>query len=162
MASLHDFTARAIDGKDRALSAYKGRVCLVVNVASQCGLTPQYDGLQRLYGDYRARGFEVLGFPCNQFAGQEPGTETEIRKFCETNYHVSFPLFAKLDVNGANRHPLYAWLTQQDAKPEGAGDIKWNFGKFVIDKHGAVAARFAPQTEPQARDVLDAIEAALR
>jgi glutathione peroxidase len=162
MASFHEFTARAIDGSERALSAYRGKVCLVVNVASKCGLTPQYDGLQRLYGDYRARGVEVLGFPCNQFAGQEPGSEAEIQKFCETNYQVSFPLFAKLDVNGAKRHPLYAWLTQQDAKPEGAGDIQWNFGKFLIDKKGAVVARFGPQTEPQAREVLDAIEAALR
>jgi glutathione peroxidase len=162
MPGFHDFSARAIDGEERALSSYQGVVCLVVNVASKCGLTPQYDGLQRLYDAYRGRGVAVLGFPCNQFAGQEPGSEAEIREFCSANYQVSFPLFAKLDVNGPQRHPLYTWLTQQDAAPEGPGDIKWNFGKFLIDKTGQVTARFGPQTEPQAREVVDAVERALR
>ncbi len=162
MPSFHDFSARTIDGDERALSSYQGSVCLVVNVASRCGLTPQYDGLQRLYTAYQGRGLTVLGFPCNQFAGQEPGSEAEIKDFCSANYGVGFPLFAKLDVNGPERHPLYAWLAQQDAKPEGAGDIRWNFGKFVIGRNGEVVARFGPQTEPQAREVLDSIERALR
>jgi len=132
-----------------------------VNVASKCGLTPQYDGLQRLYGRFRARGFEILAFPCNQFAGQEPGSEAEIREFCTTNYDVTFPLFAKIDVNGDNRSPLYAWLTSEDTKPDGPGDVKWNFGKFLLDRSGQVVARFEPATEPEARDVLDAVESAL-
>ena len=161
MASFHDFTMQTIDGEARSLGDYSGKVCLVVNVASKCGLTPQYEGLQRLYDAYRERGVEVLGFPCNQFAGQEPGSHEEIAEFCSTNYGVTFPLFGKLDVNGDGRDPLYAWLTSQDAKPEGSGDIKWNFGKFVIGKDGAVVARFEPPTEPEAAEVKQAIESAL-
>jgi glutathione peroxidase len=161
MSSLHDFSLRTIDGDDRSLDAYAGKVVLVVNVASRCGLTPQYDGLQRLYERYRERGFEVLGFPCNQFMQQEPGSESEIKSFCTTRYGVSFPMFAKIEVNGAGRHPLYAWLTAQEAKPEGPGDVKWNFGKFVVGKDGAVLARFDPGTEPQAAALTAAIENAL-
>jgi glutathione peroxidase len=161
MPTLHDFSLRAIDGAERSLADYAGRVVLVVNVASRCGLTPQYAGLQRLYEGYRARGFEVLGFPCNQFMQQEPGSESEIRTFCTTNYGVTFPMFSKLEVNGPGRHPLYAWLTSQDAKPEGPGDIKWNFGKFVVGKDGAVAARFDPRTPPDAAPLTAAIERAL-
>jgi glutathione peroxidase len=161
MPSFHDFQARGIDGRERSLADYKGKVALVVNVASKCGLTPQYEGLEKLYEAQRARGLEVLGFPCNQFMGQEPGTDAEVQEFCTLTYGVQFPLFSKIDVNGANRHPLYAWLTSVDAKPEGAGDIKWNFGKFVIGKDGAVVARFAPPTAPDDPALVAAIEKAL-
>ena len=161
MASFHDFTARTIDGDERSLANYADKVVLVVNVASQCGLTPQYAGLQELYESYRERGLEVLGFPCNQFMGQEPGTEDEIKSFCETSYGVTFPMFAKLHVNGPARHPLYAWLTSQDARPEGAGDVKWNFGKFVVGKDGTVLARFDPKTEPGSDELVGRIESAL-
>lgn len=150
-----------IDGEQRPLGDYAGNVCLVVNVASKCGLTPQYEGLQRLYDTYHQRGFEVLGFPCNQFMQQEPGTEAEIKDFCTTNFGVSFPMFSKLEVNGDDRHPLYAWLTGEDTKPEGPGDVKWNFGKFLVGKDGALLARFEPGTEPQAADLKEALEAAL-
>ncbi|MBS1106218.1 MAG: Glutathione peroxidase family protein, partial [Deltaproteobacteria bacterium] len=134
MPTLHDFSARSITGEDSSLRDYAGKVALVVNVASKCGLTPQYAGLEKLYETYHARGLEVLGFPCNQFAGQEPGTDAEVQEFCKVRYGVSFPLFAKIDVNGATRHPLYAWLSAEDAAPEGPGDIKWNFGKFVVGR----------------------------
>ncbi len=161
MASFHDFQARGIDGKDRSLAEYKGKVALVVNVASKCGLTPQYEGLEKLYEAQRARGLEVLGFPCNQFMGQEPGTDAEVQEFCTLTYGVQFPLFSKIEVKGPGQHPLYAWLTSVDAKPEGAGDIKWNFGKFVIGKDGAVVARFAPPTAPDDPALVAAIEKAL-
>ena len=161
MSTFHDFTAKTIDGKDKALKDYAGKVLLVVNVASQCGLTPQYEGLQKLYEQYRGRGVEVLGFPCNQCAGQEPGTETQIKTFCETHYGVTFPLFAKLEVNGAARHPLYAFLTAQATQPDSPGDIQWNFAKFVVDKRGAVAARFSPTVTPSAPELTHAIDRAL-
>ncbi|MBW2236064.1 MAG: glutathione peroxidase [Deltaproteobacteria bacterium] len=161
MPNLHDFTMTTIDGAEQSLAAYNGKVVLVVNVASKCGLTPQYEGLQRLYDTYQQRGFEVLGIPCNQFMEQEPGTEAEIKDFCTTNFDVSFPMFSKLDVNGDGRHPLYAWLTGEDTKPEGPGDVKWNFGKFLVGKDGALLARFEPGTEPQAADLKEALEAAL-
>ncbi len=161
MPTLHDFTVRTSSGEERALSDYSGKVCLVVNVASKCGLTPQYDGLQRLYERFAPQGFEVLAFPCNQFAGQEPGSDAEIAEFCSTNYGVGFPLFSKIDVNGSDAAPLYAWLTAEDTQPEGSGDVKWNFGKFLVDGSGAVRARFEPQTEPEAAEVVSAIEAAL-
>jgi glutathione peroxidase len=161
MPTLHDFSARTIFGEDKALHDYKGEVVVVVNVASKCGLTPQYKGLEKLFEIYHARDFEVLGFPCNQFAGQEPGTDAEVQEFCTLTYGVSFPLFSKIDVNGASRHPLYAWLTTQDAKPEGAGDIKWNFGKFVVGRDGKVVARFAPPTAPDDPAFITAIEKAL-
>jgi glutathione peroxidase len=159
--NLHDFTVKTIDGAERSLADFRGKVCLVVNVASQCGLTPQYDGLERLYRRYSDRGLEVLGFPCNQFAGQEPGTESEIQEFCRKNYATTFPLFAKIEVNGEGRSPLYAWLTGQTTRPEGPGDIQWNFAKFVVDKSGEAVARFRPQIEPEAREIVDAVEAAL-
>jgi glutathione peroxidase len=161
MTSFHDFQARSIDGQERSLRDFSGRVCLVVNVASKCGLTPHYRGLQALYERYHERGFEVLGFPCNQFGAQEPGSEPEIQTFCETRYGVSFPLFAKLDVNGPQRHPLYAHLTAQATRPDGPGDVRWNFAKFLIGRDGAVLARFAPQTEPTADELVKALEAAL-
>lgn len=159
--TVHDFSARTIDGVEKPLADFAGKVLLIVNVASQCGLTPQYRGLQEVYEYYRDRGFEVLGFPCNQFGGQEPGTEDEIRSFCETRYKVTFPLFAKLEVNGPNRHPLYAYLTQQPTSPDGPGDIQWNFAKFLIDRQGRVVARFAPTTAPASEELIAAIEQAL-
>ncbi len=161
MSSLHDFTLDTIDGEERSLAEYRGQVVLVVNVASRCGLTPQYDGLQRLQETYGSRGFSVLGFPCNQFGGQEPGTDAEVKAFCSANYGATFPLFSKIEVNGDGRHPLYAWLTAQSTEPDGSGDIKWNFAKFVVDRDGRVAARFAPPTEPQAAELVEAIESAL-
>ena len=161
MPTLHDFSARSITGEDSSLRDYAGKVALVVNVASKCGLTPQYAGLEKLYETYHARGLEVLGFPCNQFAGQEPRTDAEVQEFCKVRYGVRFPLFAKIDVNGATRHPLYAWLSAEDAAPEGPGDIKWNFGKFVVGRDGRVRARFAPTTAPDDPAFLAAIEQAL-
>jgi len=156
MSGLHDFTPKGIDGTEQPLSSYEGKVCLVVNV-----LTPHYKGLQALFDEYGERGFTVLGFPCNQFAGQEPGSEDEIRSFCETQYGVRFPLFSKLEVNGPGRDPLFAWLTSVDAEPEGAGDIKWNFGKFLVDRNGQLIARFGPRTAPEDPALVAAIEAAL-
>jgi len=161
MATIHDFTARTIDGQEQSLRGYAGKVLLVVNVASQCGLTPHYAGLQELYDNFRDRGLAVLGFPCNQFGGQEPGTEAAIKTFCETRYGVTFPMFSKIDVNGPNRHPLYAFLTAQPTQPDGAGDIQWNFAKFLIDRSGNVIARFAPATAPVSEEIVSAVEAAL-
>jgi glutathione peroxidase len=161
VSTLHDFTQKTLDGKDQNLSAYKGKAVLVVNVASKCGLTPQYAGLQKLYDTYAKRGFAVLGFPCNQFAGQEPGTDSEIAEFCERNYGVSFPMFAKIDVNGPQRAPLYQWLTSQPTQPDGPGDILWNFGKFLVDKQGMVVARFNPRVAPDAPEMKAAIEKVL-
>jgi glutathione peroxidase len=161
MATMHDFEARSIDGAPRKLSDYRGRVALVVNVASRCGLTPHYAGLQKLYESYRGRGLEVLGFPCNQFAAQEPGSDADVKQFCSTTYGVDFPMVAKIEVNGPGRAPLYAWLTAEAATPEGAGDVKWNFTKFLVGRDGRVAARFAPQTDPAAPELVAAIEKAL-
>jgi glutathione peroxidase len=161
MTTTHDFTATTIDGNDKALKDYAGKVLLVVNVASQCGLTPQYEGLQKLYDQYRARGLEVLGFPCNQFGSQEPGTEGQIKTFCETRFGVTFPLFAKLEVNGAARHPLYAFLTTQPTRPDGPGDIQWNFAKFLVDKSGQVVARFSPTVAPSSPELVQEIERTL-
>ena len=162
MASLHDFSAHTIDGETRPLRDYAGTVALVVNVASQCGLTPQYAGLQELYERYKDRGLVVLGFPCNQFGGQEPGTEGEIKTFCETRFGVTFPLFAKIDVNGARRDPLYTYLTAEPTTPDGPGDIQWNFAKFLVDRSGKVAARFSPTAAPTSDEVVGAIETLLR
>jgi glutathione peroxidase len=161
MTTLHDFKQTTLDGEEQSLSAYKGKAVLVVNVASKCGLTPQYAGLQKLHDTFGPRGFEVLGFPCNQFAGQEPGTAEEIREFCDRKYGVSFPLFAKIDVNGEKRAPLYQWLTSQPTQPDGAGDILWNFGKFLVDKQGNVVARFNPRVAPDAPELVAAIEKAI-
>jgi glutathione peroxidase len=143
--TIADFLAVTIDGKEQDLGEYGGDVVLVVNTASECGYTPQYRGLQRLYDEYRERGFTVLGFPCNQFGGQEPGTEEEISAFCDQTYGVTFPLFAKIDVNGEERHPLYGWLTD-----ERGGPIEWNFTKFLIGRDGSVVDRFDTRTEPDA------------
>jgi glutathione peroxidase len=148
MTSLGDFKATAIDGTETDLAAYEGQVVLVVNTASQCGFTPQYQGLQQLQDEYGDRGFTVLGFPCDQFGGQEPGTEGEIASFCERTFGVDFPLFAKVDVNGDAAHPLFAWLRQEKSGLLG-GKIKWNFTKFLIGRDGRVVDRFGPTTKPE-------------
>lgn len=161
MTSVHGFQHPDIDGEATSLERYAGKALLIVNVASRCGLTSQYTGLEALQKTYGPRGLVVLGFPCNQFMGQEPGTEAEIKTFCATEYGVSFPMFSKLEVNGPGRHPLYAWLCAQDLAPEGAGDIQWNFGKFLIGKDGQPLARFSPRVEPESPELKQAIEAAL-
>ncbi|WP_275558453.1 glutathione peroxidase [Streptomyces sp. 5-6(2022)] len=159
--SLYDIPLRTLTGEPTSLGEHRGAALLVVNVASKCGLTPQYEGLERLQQRYAGRGFTVLGVPCNQFAGQEPGTSEEIQTFCSTTYGVSFPLLEKTDVNGEQRHPLYAELTRTpDAQGE-AGDVQWNFEKFLISPDGEVVGRFRPRTEPEADDVVTAIEAQL-
>ncbi|MCY1287558.1 Thioredoxin/glutathione peroxidase BtuE [compost metagenome] len=159
MSAFHDINLHALDGHDLSLAPYKGQVVLVVNVASKCGLTPQYAGLENLHQQYREQGFSVLGLPCNQFAGQEPGTEEEIREFCSLNYGVSFPLSSKLEVNGPGRHPLYRLLAGEGA--EFPGDITWNFEKFLVGKDGRVLARFSPRTAPDDPALIQAIEKAL-
>ena len=158
MTALTDFTATTIDGQERSLADHAGQVVLVVNTASECGLTPQLAGLESIHQTYRDRGFTVLGFPCNQFGGQEPGTEGEIKTFCETRYGVTFPMFAKIDVNGAKRHPVYAFLTAAQSAPDGPGDIQWNFAKFLVDRSGNVVARFGPATAPVSEEIVGALE----
>ena len=149
MSSIYDFTARNIDGSDQSLSAFKNKALLVVNVASKCGFTPQYTGLEALQRKLGPKGFSVLGFPCDQFGHQEPGDEAEIKNFCTLNYDVSFPLFAKIKVNGDGTHPLYAWLKSQAPGVLGTEAIKWNFTKFLIDKQSQVVARYAPNDKPE-------------
>ncbi|MEF9943829.1 MAG: glutathione peroxidase [Burkholderiaceae bacterium] len=155
MSTTYDFTATTIDGKPKKLSDFKGQVLLVVNTASQCGFTPQYKGLELLYETYKDRGFVVLGFPSNQFGAQEPGPDDEIAQFCERNFGVSFPLFSKIDVNGAKAHPLYQWLTSEKKGFLGTEGIKWNFTKFLVGRDGLVIDRYAPTTKPEdiARDI---------
>ena len=159
MHTAHAFTATGIDGRSTALGEWRGQVLLIVNVASRCGFTPQYAGLERLWRRYRERGFAVLGFPCDQFGHQEPGDEQEIREFCSLHYDVTFPMFAKVDVNGAGAHPLWSWLKQEKAGVLGTEAIKWNFTKFLVGRDGRVIARYAPNTEPDA--IAADIEAAL-
>ena len=159
-ASLTEIALKDIDGKDTSLKAYKGKVVLVVNVASKYGLTPQYDALEATHKKYEGKGFTVVGFPCNDFGSQEPGTAAEIKTFCSTKYNVTFPLMTKLHVKGSEQHPLYAALTGKEAKFP--GDIEWNFGKFLIGKDGTVLKRFSPKTTPDAPEVIEAIEAALK
>ena len=152
--NISGITVKTIDGEDKAISDYNGKVLLIVNVASECGHTPQYEGLQRIYEKYKDRGFEVLGFPSNDFGGQEPGTNEEIKQFCETNYSVTFPLFDKIKVLGDDKSPLYAELI----KTEPAGDVKWNFGKFLVDKNGNAVERFEYKVQPESDEVITAIE----
>jgi glutathione peroxidase len=159
--SLFDIPVHTLQGDDASLADYAGKTLLVVNVASKCGLTPQYEGLERLQQTYGDRGFTVLGFPSNQFMGQEPGTPEEIQQFCSTTYGVSFPLFEKIDVNGDNRHPIYEELTATPDAEGTAGDITWNFEKFLVAEDGEVIGRFRPQVEPEDPALIDAIEAAL-
>lgn len=153
-----DFKVRDIDGNDVKLKKYKGNVVLVVNVASKCGYTPQYEALQATYLKYKDQGFTTLGFPANNFGGQEPGTATEIKEFCESKYKVTFPLFAKISVKGDDQDPLYAFLTKPETNPQFAGDIKWNFSKFLVDRKGNVVARFEPKVKPDSPEVTAAIE----
>jgi glutathione peroxidase len=159
MTTVYDFTANSLQGQPVQLSDYAGKVLLIVNTASECGFTPQYAGLQQLYDRYRDRGFVVLGFPCNQFGGQEPGSAAEIGAFCQKNYGVTFPMFEKIDVNGDDAHPLYRWLKQSAPGVLGSERIKWNFTKFLIDRTGQVKARYAPTTK--AEDLAADIEALL-
>ena len=177
---LYEIPVRKINGEDANLSEYKNKVLLIVNVASKCGLTPQYEGLQKLYSEYRSRGFEVLGFPSNDFMGQEPGTESEIREFCDTNYNVDFPLFSKISINGDERHALYSHLIEEQPETDvnnGDGwlkglikfghkhlnetDVLWNFEKFLVNKNGEVVARIAPDVVPDDSRLIEKIETEL-
>ncbi len=156
-----DFKVKSIDGQDVDLSKYKGEVLLIVNVASKCGLTPQYEQLEAVYTKYKGKGFEVLGFPANEFLAQEPGTDAEIKQFCSSKYNVDFPMFSKIVVKGDGIHPLYAYLTSVATEPEDAGAISWNFEKFLINRDGKVVKRFSPRTKPDAPEIVEAIEAEL-
>jgi glutathione peroxidase len=156
-----NFKMNLLDGKEADLSKYSGKVLLIVNVASKCGLTPQYEQLEALHQKYADKGLAILGFPCNQFNQQEPGTADEIREFCRAKYGVTFDMFAKINVNGDEACPLYKHLTALDTKPTGAGKISWNFEKFVINRHGEVVARFAPRTKPDDPEVVKVIETEL-
>ena len=152
MTAIHDFSAQDIDGKNVKLSAYAGKVMLIVNVASKCGFTPQYTGLEALWRKYREQGLVVLGFPCDQFGHQEPGDAEEIKNFCALSYEVSFPMFAKVEVNGASAHPLWQWLKSQKSGFLGLDAIKWNFSKFLVDRAGNVVKRYAPTDTPEKID----------
>jgi len=162
MTSIYDIPLKTIDGKPATLGQYKGKVLLIVNVASQCGYTPQYEGLEKIYKQYQSKGLVVLGFPANNFGGQEPGTEAEIVTFCSTNYGVTFPMFSKLSAAGADIHPLYKYLTEKETNPNFAGKINWNFNKFLIDKAGNPIARFDSADKPESAKVTQAIEQALK
>ena len=162
MSTVYDFKATTIDGDEQALAAYKGKAMLIVNVASKCGLTDsQYKGLEAMYEKYNDKGLVVLGFPCNQFGKQEPGTEAQIAEFCSETYKVKFPMFSKVEVNGENAAPLYKYLTSLDTQPAKKGDITWNFEKFVVGKNGQVIVCFAPRTAPDVKEVLVVIETEL-
>jgi glutathione peroxidase len=158
--TVYDFKARTIDGREISLADYKGRVLLIVNVASRCGFTPQYEGLEELHERFGKHGFEVLGFPCNQFRKQEPGSDSEIRSFCDLQYGVRFPLFSKIDVNGPRAHPLYEFLKESKRGFLGTRRIKWNFTKFLIDRQGKPIKRYSPQTTPASieKDIAAALE----
>jgi len=160
--SVHEFTLKAIDGKSVALSNFKGQIMLLVNVASQCGYTPQYEGLEKLYETYKSRGFVIAGFPANNFGGQEPGTDSEIQTFCKSKYGVTFPMFSKISVAGSDQAPLYRFLTDRAANPKTGGEIQWNFTKFLVDREGKVIQRFEPATEPLSKELVLAIETALK
>jgi glutathione peroxidase len=159
--ALSDIPIHTLQGDDASLGDYKGKTLLLVNVASKCGLTPQYEGLERLQKTYGDRGFSVIGFPCNQFMGQEPGTSEEIAQFCSATYGVTFPLMEKIDVNGDDRHPIYAELTEKEDAEGAAGDITWNFEKFLVSPQGDVVARYRPQVEPEDATIVADIEAQL-
>ena len=157
MTSFHDFSVKSIDGRDKPLKDFKGRTLLLVNVASECGLTPQYAGLEKLQREFQGKGFTVLGLPCNQFGQQEPGSEAQIQQFCSTRYDVTFPLTSKIEVNGAGTHPLYVWLKGAT----GGADIQWNFEKFLIGKDGRIVKRYSPKTLPEDRQLRADLQAAL-
>jgi glutathione peroxidase len=156
--TIFDFTVRDIDGNNVKLDAYKGKLIMIVNVASKCGYTPQYEGLQALYDKNKDKGFVILGFPANNFMGQEPGTEAEIKEFCTSKYKVTFPLFAKISVKGEDQHPLYNFLTNKATDPEFGGDISWNFNKFLIDRSGKIVARFGSKDTPEGEAITAVIE----
>ena len=158
--NINKITVRDIDGKEVKLSDFKGKVLLIVNVASYCGFTKQYSGLEDIYKEYKSKGFEILAFPCNQFGEQEPGTKEEIKKFCSSKFDVTFRLFDKIDVNGKNKSPLYSILT--DNEVTGKADIKWNFEKFIIDKNGNVVARYSSKVDPASEEIISAIEKELK
>jgi glutathione peroxidase len=159
--TLYDIPVNTLSGEPASLGDFAGRTLLVVNVASKCGLTPQYEGLERLHERFSDRGFSVVGFPCNQFGGQEPGTAEQIQEFCSTSYGVTFPMFEKVEVNGPGRHPIYAELTEVPDAAGEAGDIQWNFEKFLVGPDGKIAGRFRPRTDPEAQEIVAAIESAL-
>ncbi|HEY2121496.1 MAG TPA: glutathione peroxidase [Candidatus Acidoferrum sp.] len=159
--TIYDFTLNSIDGQPMPLSSFKGKVVLLVNVASKCGFTPQYTALEALYEKYKGRGFVIVGIPANNFGAQEPGTNAEIKTFCESKYHVTFPMMAKVSVKGSDITPLYQFLTDKSANPKTGGEIGWNFTKFLVDTDGKVVARFDSKVEPDSPDVSSAIEKAL-
>jgi glutathione peroxidase len=161
-ASVYDYSLKSIDGSPAPLDHYRGKVLLLVNVASQCGYTPQYTGLEKLHERFKDRGLVVLGFPANNFGGQEPGSDQEIKQFCSRKYNVSFPMYSKTSVKGTDINPLYAFLTDKAQNPETGGDIKWNFTKFLVNKDGKVIARFESKVTPDSPEVVEAIENALR
>ena len=161
-SSVHEFTLKSIDGKTTPLANYKGKVVMIVNVASRCGYTPQYTQLEAVYAKYKDQGLVILGFPANNFMGQEPGTDEEIKTFCSTKYNVTFPLFSKISVKGDDKAPLYQFLTDKTANPTTGGEIGWNFTKFLVDRDGKVIQRFDTKTKPDAPEVISAIEAALK
>jgi glutathione peroxidase len=161
-STIHDFTLNSIEGQPTPLGRFNGKVVLIVNVASRCGFTPQYAGLEALYNKYKDRGLVVLGFPANNFLWQEPGTNEDIKAFCSRKYQVTFPMFAKVSVKGADKTPLYQFLTDKKANPSTGGEIRWNFTKFLADRTGKVIARFASAVDPQSPEMINAIEAALR
>ena len=160
-SNVLDFTLNSIDGKPAPLSQYQGKVVLIVNVASRCGYTPQYAGLEKVYEKYKDQGFVILGFPANNFGAQEPGTNEEIKTFCSSKYNVTFPMYAKISVKGADIHPLYQFLTDKQSSPATGGDIQWNFTKFLVGKDGKVIARFESKVTPESPEVTGAIEKAL-
>ncbi len=161
-SSVLDYTLNSIDGQPAPLAQYKGKVVLLVNVASRCGFTPQYEGLEAIYRKYKDQGFVILGFPANNFGGQEPGTNEEIKTFCSSKYNVTFPMYAKISVKGADQAALYQFLTGKQTNPDFAGDIKWNFTKFLVNREGKVVARFESPVTPQSAEITGAIEKALR
>jgi glutathione peroxidase len=161
MTTIHSFTMKTIDGQDVSLGTYTGKVLLVVNVASKCGFTPQYAGLEMLYKKYAGQGLVVLGFPANNFLGQEPGSNEQIKQFCTLTYNVTFPLFAKISVKGDDQHPLYKFLTEKETNPDFSGSILWNFNKFLIGRDGKILNRFGSRTPPDSPDLIKAVEAAL-
>ena len=161
-SNVHEFTLDAINGTPTALASFKGKVMLVVNVASQCGYTYQYEALQALYLKYKDQGLVVAGFPANNFGGQEPGSNAEIGAFCKSKFGVTFPMFSKISVKGSDKAPLYQFLTDKAANPKTAGEIQWNFTKFLVDRNGKVLQRFEPAVEPDSREVISAVESALK
>ena len=161
MDRIYKIRVKSINGKECDLSEYQDKVMLIVNTASKCGFTGQYKELEELYGRYRDKGLVVLGFPCNQFASQEPGDDASIKKFCELNYNVSFPMFSKISVKGKEQHPLYKWLTSKESNPKFGGAISWNFNKFLIGRDGSVIGRFGSRETPQSETIKTAVEAAL-